>query len=389
MGGAVLLTMLIILILFNVLMRSRIEQNARESIESVLGYGDKDSQPLYTPSVIEFFGESLGLGDQRSRVEKRLIEFCNEEQPEGITKAEIGKSIYYLEDKTVTASEITDSLTDSGEYSLNDLRETVIGALLPLIEGQRIIAYIDVTGETELIGSMTLFFLINAAALGAAAGVAGYLVGRRLERSQLVQKQFFENTSHELKTPLTSIRGYAEGIEKGVITDYAKTGRVIAAQTEKMSGLVEEILCMAKLESGSVSLEKEPVELTAFMQDCLMPFEGTVLTRGLNVKLQLEEMTVPADPEKLEHAISNLLTNALKYARTEIRISCGGGVIRIENDCEPLTDDALRHLFDRFYTGRGGNTGLGLSIARDLISLHGWKLTAERTESGVRFTIKC
>ena len=202
MGGAVLLTMLIILILFNVLMRSRIEQNARESIESVLGYGDKDSQPLYTPSVIEFFGESLGLGDQRSRVEKRLIEFCNEEQPEGITKAEIGKSIYYLEDKTVTASEITDSLTDSGEYSLNDLRETVIGALLPLIEGQRIIAYIDVTGETELIGSMTLFFLINAAALGAAAGVAGYLVGRRLERSQLVQKQFFENTSHELRPRL-------------------------------------------------------------------------------------------------------------------------------------------------------------------------------------------
>ena len=98
-------------------------------------------------------------------------------------------------------------------------------------------------------------------------------------------------------------------------------------------------------------------------------------------------MTVSADPEKLEHAVSNLLTNALKYAKTEICITSDSTILRIENDCEPITNDELKHLFDRFYTGRDGNTGIGLSIAKDLIELHGWKLTAQRTETGIAFVV--
>lgn len=78
----------------------------------------------------------------------------------------------------------------------------------------------------------------------------GLIFGKKIEESQLSQKLFFENTSHELKTPLTSIRGYAEGMERGVITDYQKTGSVIISQTEKMSRLIDDILLMAKLESG-------------------------------------------------------------------------------------------------------------------------------------------
>ena len=145
---------------------------------------------------------------------------------------------------------------------------------------------------------------------------------------------------------------------------------------------------MAKLESGSVTLDKESVDLQAFLQDCLMPFEGAVLTKSLHVMLDLQPMTADADPEKLEHAFSNLLTNALKYARTEITISCGSGQIRIANDCEPLQGDEIHHLFDRFYTGRGGNTGIGLSIAKDLINLHGWKLNAEQTKNGIAFVVR-
>ncbi len=120
-----------------------------------------------------------------------------------------------------------------------------------------------------------------------------------------------------------------------------------------------------------------------------MPFEGTVLSRGLQVTLDLQPMTVSADPDKLEHAVSNLLTNALKYARTHIQISCGKGTVFIENDCTNLSDETISHLFERFYTGPDGNTGIGLSLAKELIELHGWQITARRAANGICFEIQC
>ena len=386
-GGAVLLTMMIILILFNVLMRRSIEQNARESIESVLSTGKSDSQSLYTPSVIEFLGESLGIEYEHTRAEKKIIAYCDAEKPEGIVKAEINKNIYYLQDKTLSVTELAESSSEDDEFSLEILKEGIIGAFLPLLEGQRFIAYIDVTAETELIGSMTVFFLINAVVIAIAAGICGYLIGRNMERSQQVQKQFFENTSHELKTPLTSIRGYAEGISTGVITDYARTGRIITEQTEKMSRLVEEILLVSKLESGAMALKREELELGEFIENCLMPLEGAVMSRGLSVSLELGKRTVLADPDRLDQAVSNILTNAIKYAKSSLRISLDERHLLIGNDCDGLTDDELRHIFERFYTGRNGNTGIGLALAKEIIELHGWSITACRSADGIVFDV--
>lgn len=102
-----------------------------------------------------------------------------------------------------------------------------------------------------------------------------------------------------------------------------------------------------------------------------MPFEGTVQNKGLDVRLELSEKVVEADVEKLEHAVSNLLINAIKYAKTQISISCSCNKLCISNDCAPLSDDSLKHIFDRFYTGRDGNTGIGLSLAKEIIELHG------------------
>ena len=410
-GGSVLLTLLLIMAGFNIIFSHKIRSDADYSIRrSVLpNTVEQDDTPLYQPEVIMIWNDNSEPAGQALYTAKEcsLIEWCGANSADETRLAEIGGSTYCVlsanadklmqdpptgesvmvwysfgRDEGEELSIVTEQITDD-----NDLSVGMEG----LIRGniKQMISYVDITGELEMIRWMDLVFLFAALLTGAFGTTMGYFIGKRLEQNQLAQKRFFENTSHELKTPLTSIRGYAEGIENGVITDYAKTGRVIAEQTGKMSALVEEILCMAKLESGSVRLEREDIELTEFLQDCLMPFEGTVLTRGLIVNLDLNEMKVIADPDKLDHAVSNLITNALKFARTEIGISCGNGVIRIENDCEPLSDEVLAHLFDRFYTGRDGNTGIGLSIAKDLIALHGWKLTAERTENGVGFCIKC
>lgn len=145
---------------------------------------------------------------------------------------------------------------------------------------------------------------------------------------------------------------------------------------------------MAKIESGALPLRREPVDVDEFIENCLMPFEGAVASRGLKVSLSLNGGTVQADPEQLEHAVTNLMTNAVKFAASRIEIASDGGAIRIWNDCEPISEEELKHLFDRFYTGRNGNTGIGLAIARDIVRLHGGSVRAEYEGGGLAITLR-
>ncbi len=402
-GSVVLVLLLIVTLSFNVIMKRRIKNNAEEALEFafVTSFTGETEMPVYSPEMIMVFesqADRTVIFPQYSKKEQSIIDWCSDIETDTMMEAEINGSTYYLmfEDSEYLSarydSELEQSITISSSNSITDSEETELTLNASaydfnVYKGE--IAYIDITGELEMIRHINIVFLISAVIIGVLGSTAGYFTGRKLEQSQLAQKQFFENTSHELKTPLTSIRGYAEGIEKGVITDYKHTGRTIAAQTEKMSRLVEEILCMAKIESGSVVLSKEEIDLPGFIQDCLMPFEGTVINRGLSVDIDLSPATVSADPDKLEHAVSNLLTNALKYARTKIKVSCGSEGFCISNDCEPLSDDTLSHLFERFYTGRDGNTGIGLSLAKDLIEMHGWQISAKQTDDGVCFEVRC
>ena len=341
-GGSVLLMLLIFMGAFNLMMHYRIETNADESIRNmILPDTVTGSEPfLYSPEMIMVMQQdddgSMPVQFYTPK-ERNIINWCESKAPGVLQKTEIGGNSYYL---MIADDEMIQRMTESNETGDENF---MISSVIVVSDADdddrdsysvsaytndisRIINYVDITGELEVIRKINIVFLIAALVIGALGSTMGYFIGRKLVQNQFAQKQFFENTSHELKTPLTSIHGYAEGIEKGVITDYPRTGRIIAAQTEKMSRLVEEILCMAKLESGSVKLERETVSMPDFLQDCLMPFEGTVLSRGLEVMLDLQQMTVSADSDKLEHAVSNLLTNAVKYAQTHIQISCGKGM---------------------------------------------------------------
>ena len=109
----------------------------------------------------------------------------------------------------------------------------------------------DVTGEPELVKEISFGVLLDAFVIAALGAAIGYFLGKKLEQNDKAQKTFFENTSHELKTPLMAICGYAEEIEMGVITDYSQAGRMIVSQTERMSKLIEDILYLSKMESGT------------------------------------------------------------------------------------------------------------------------------------------
>lgn len=132
---------------------------------------------------------------------------------------------------------------------------------------ERLLAYVDVTGEPELVKEISFGVLLDAFVIAALGAAIGYFLGKKLEQNDKAQKTFFENTSHELKTPLMAICGYAEEIEMGVITDYSQAGRMIVSQTERMSKLIEDILYLSKMESGTEPLKCEPIEMASLVQD--------------------------------------------------------------------------------------------------------------------------
>ena len=389
-GGAVLMTLLIILILLQVISARQAESKATAALEALYSDGPITYDVQYSPSLIELPDGLNSKTDgfmEYTTLERHLIEWCREHESSEVRKVKLDDRTLYVRMGEVNgASFVTTLITEfAGEDDISFITE-----LFPfLIQNTNtyVISYVDITGELATIRSICYYFMIAAGILSILGTFAGYLLGRKLEQSSKSEKQFFENTSHELKTPLTAIRGYAEGIETGVITDYKRTGQVISRETEKMSRLIEEILLSAKLESGSMPLHRESVALNELVEECLMPMEGAVASRGLQVDLSLSPMTISADPDRLEHAFANLLTNAVKYAKSRLSIQLENGLLTIQNDCDAITDEDLKHLFDRFYTGANGNTGIGLSLAKEIIELHGGRIRAERTTDGIRFLV--
>ena len=377
-GGIVMVTLFILLAVFNVGIYWQIEKESITAIEQNLmyyeDYNDTDNlngelydeeAGLYAVDEI-YINESQkpGMNYERlySRKQKQIMEWCKIHDARKVLKAKIGSGIYYLQEVEYKESEK---------------------------EIERYIIYVDVTGEYEAISRINVVFFFAAIFIGIIGSIIGYTLGKRLEENELAQKKFFENTSHELKTPLTVMKGYAEGIEQGVITDCKKAGYIIANQTDRMSKLVEEIMCIAKVESGAMQIQKEAVSVSEFIQDCLMPFEKIVIDRKIDVELSVEDKQIQIDQEQFEHAISNIISNAIKYAKSKITITYNGSELSIWNDTEEISEDDLKHIFDRYFTGKNGNTGIGLALAKDIIELHGFSVTAQKENGGICFIIKC
>lgn len=251
-----------------------------------------------------------------------------------------------------------------------------------------IIAYVDITAQQQLVATVNVVFVIITVVGATAAGLVGWRTGRRIEESETAQKRFFENMSHELKTPLAAIRGYAEGMEAGVV-EPSHALPAIVRESERMRGIVDQIMGLSRLEAGAVTLRREPIEVADFVQDCLMPFEGVVRTRELAVKLELASGTVDADAELLGHALENILSNAMRHASSLVCISYDGHELVVSNDGDLPSKGESKHLFDRYYTSASsqGGTGIGLAFAKEVVELHGWTLSAETRDGLMHVTL--
>jgi len=207
------------------------------------------------------------------------------------------------------------------------------------------------------------------------------------------QKEFFQNASHNLKTPLMAIRGYAESVLDGVAEDKEKALSVIIDETDRLTELVREILFISK--SGSVDefYQFEQCDINEIMDEIYQKVSAITNESGIKLKMAMEgDLIVSADKEKMINALMNILSNSVRYAESNIEITVYGEpdevVIKIEDDGKGFLPGEEEVIFERFYKGEKGNFGLGLYIARMIIQKHAGTLRACNGEKGACFEIR-
>ncbi len=213
-----------------------------------------------------------------------------------------------------------------------------------------------------------------------------------IDRANDSQKQFFQNASHELRTPLMSIQGYAEGIAGGVYKYNKKAAEVIVKQSKRMTSLVDELLLLSKMDTNA-QLNIEKLDLKELLYDCTWRIKADCDKKGIMIEHQMdkESLFIMADEEKLDRALSNILTNAVRYARSKITVVCKKEAdafrIEISNDGKPVLKKDLPYIFDRFYKGEGGNFGIGLAIVYEIIKQHNGSIDVRSDDCGTCFII--
>ena len=253
------------------------------------------------------------------------------------------------------------------------------------------IMYIDIGPITRYIVTLNWAFFAVLLAISSVMCLLGFRFGRDIEKEAERQQTFFQNASHELKTPLMAIQGYAEGIQAGVM-EAGSSAEVILAESDRMTELVEELLDISRLDMGR-QLTLSKVDLRELLYDSLRTVEPAAAHSGIAIVPDFPEepVLVKCDDTQMRRAVTNILTNGLRYARSELRLTCRPDkrnvIIRIQDDGNGIAETDLPHIFDRFYMGESGKTGIGLALTKEIIHLHKGRICACNGEPGAVFEI--
>jgi two-component system phosphate regulon sensor histidine kinase PhoR len=226
-----------------------------------------------------------------------------------------------------------------------------------------------------------------------------------LRQVENTRREFVTNVSHELRSPLASVKAMVETLEAGALErpEVARDflGR-INADVDRMSAMVEELLELARVESGAVRLEREPVDIAVLARDVAASFQLRAETAGVTLAVEADEAapSADADPARVRQVLVNLVDNALRFTPSGgwviLRAGQGGGTGQVQFEVMDtgvgIAPQHLPHVFERFYKAdrsrRDGGTGLGLAIVRHLVAAHGGTVSVESREGqGARFTV--
>ncbi|MTI47368.1 sensor histidine kinase [Sporosalibacterium faouarense] len=224
---------------------------------------------------------------------------------------------------------------------------------------------------------------------------------RRIDK---MRKEFISNVSHELKTPISLIKGYSEGLKDNVAEDKESRGfycDVIIDEASKMDNLVKDLLHLSKIESGHLDLKEQSFDICKLTNEVLMKYEPIFQEKAINLKANgFKAVNVMGDKGKIERVLKNYINNAIDHTINEKDIIVGiyeemeEVKVSVFNTGKTIPEEEIDNLWDSFYkldkarSRKYGGTGLGLAIVKGIIKLHDGKLGVDNKKNGVEFWFK-
>lgn len=232
------------------------------------------------------------------------------------------------------------------------------------------------------------------------------VMAEKLEQVEESRKEFVANVSHELRSPVTSIHGFVEGMLDGTIPqdDSPRYLKIVYDETNRMKRLIADLLQLSRMDKGVDKLQLSDFDVNELIRRVIIGRMSDIEDKLLDVHLELcqDPCFVTADSDKLSQVVHNIVDNALKFVSVNGNLTIRTSLlhdnrvaIEIENDGEPIAPEDRNHLFERFYKAdkahtSGKGTGLGLSICKQIMELHGETLEVMDLEEGAgfRFTLR-
>lgn len=226
----------------------------------------------------------------------------------------------------------------------------------------------------------------------------------QIELEKQIRQEFFSNASHELKTPITSVQGYAELLESGIIQDEAqKTDfiRRIKKEAVHMTSLINDILMISRLETKEAEIIRQEVRMAVVLNDVLESLKPQAAFREVMIHAECRPICINANVRQMTELLGNLMSNAVKYNKPggEVWVTITEEnkemVIRVKDNGMGIPKESLSRIFERFYRvdkGRSrkqGGTGLGLSIVKHIVNFYRGTISVQsELEEGTEFTVK-
>jgi signal transduction histidine kinase len=220
----------------------------------------------------------------------------------------------------------------------------------------------------------------------------------RIQQVEKMRQELLANVSHELRTPLTSIRGFIQAILEGVVPegDQEKYLKIAREEVDRLTRLVQDLLDLARIKSGSIKLNKEPLDIGELAIKVATEFRLIAAAKSITVETD-EGLVISGDRDRIRQVMINLLSNAVKYTEQnghiQIRVRREGGqaVLKVRDNGAGIPEAELEHIFDKFHRvdksrdAATGGTGLGLAIVKELVELHNgsaaaWSAPGKGTE---------
>jgi signal transduction histidine kinase len=292
--------------------------------------------------------------------------------------------------------------------TVTELRGTPVRMLsMPVGQGEDVLLVNvlgDRTAELQTLTVLLIVLTVGGLLVLAASLLVGWVYAERalvpIRDALRRQREFAADASHELRTPLAIVRGSVEDLRRNADQPVARVGSAlddIEGEVDRLTALVDDLLLLARTDSGVLELAAEPTDLAEVALDAAGVLVAAANHRDVRIEVDAQPVPLTADPARLRQLVTILLDNAVRHApegsTVEVSVAAidGSGRLRVEDRGPGFRPEDLPRAFDRFWRAPDappGGTGLGLSIAAWIADRHGGSVTASnRTDGGARLEV--